>query len=157
MKLATCKRGTTPALPLTLRDAVQQFYNDSFWDPFGMLREFSVLEHNLSIPRIDISEDADQLTVEADVPGFDAESITAEIDDGVLTIHGEESEARESTTDKRYFTRERSARHFERRIALPRNVDTDNVQCTLAQGTLTVSIPKKEQKNSEKKLKIAVK
>ena len=92
---------------------------------------------------VDIHEDADGLTVSAELPGFTKDQVDISIDHGLLTIAAERVAAKpkDATThlNERRFTRVR------RQFTLPTTVDPGNVQAALADGVLTLRLPKKEE------------
>ena len=123
------------------------------WDtPFDLLRDvdralggrFNLDNDDLTAKYpVDIHEDADGLTVSAELPGFTKDQAEISIDQGVLTIAAqrEQAEKPEGTTHlhERRFTRVR------RQFTLPTTVDSANVDATLADGVLTLRLAKKEE------------
>ncbi len=95
---------------------------------------------------LDISETETHIIVRASVPGFGKEQIEAEVHDGVLTITATHEEAAEESSE-RYHRRERQTRTLARRVALHTPVIEDQAQAELANGVLTLRLPKpaKEQ------------
>jgi HSP20 family protein len=80
--------------------------------------------------------------VTADLPGLELEDIELDIESDVLTIRGEKRSEVEDK-DRRYS--ERSYGRFERRLALPTEVDEDRSKATFRNGVLTVVLPKTER------------
>lgn len=94
---------------------------------------------NGSWPNVEISENEKEIRVVAEVPGLDEKDIEVLLDDGVLTLRGEkksETEDKERQFSERYYGR------FERRLALGREVEDDNVAATFKNGVLEVKLPK---------------
>lgn len=104
---------------------------------------------------IDVRQDGDSITVDASMPGIDAENISATVDDGVLTIKGETYTETEQK-DERYYLRERRAGAFHRSVRLPETVDTNKAESTYQNGVLSISFPKQESKKA-RSLPITVK
>lgn len=95
-------------------------------------------------PKIDIYEDQDKITVQAELPGMKKEEIDISIEGDVLTISGErktehEEKQGEAVRSERYFGR------FMRSITLPQPVKNENIQARYQHGILTVTCPKTEQ------------
>ena len=123
------------------------------WDtPFDLLRDvdrafsnrFNLDNDDLTAKYpVDIHEDADGLTVWAELPGFTKEQVDISIDQGLLTIAAQRDlvKPEEGTThlNERRFTRVR------RQFTLPTTVDATNVDATLADGVLTLRLSKKEE------------
>jgi len=95
------------------------------------------------MPSVDIKEDADAFTIEADIPGVDPKDIEVSMENAVLTIKGERNlEKREE--DKAYKRVERLHGSFYRRFSLPETADPDKISASGKNGVLQVRIPKRE-------------
>lgn len=93
-------------------------------------------------PAVDIFEEKDAIFVKAELPGIKADDIHINVENDVLTLHGERKLEREDTRDG-YHRIERSYGTFTRSFALPKTVDADRVEAEMADGVLTLRIPKK--------------
>jgi HSP20 family protein len=96
-----------------------------------------------AFPLVNVTEDKDNYFVRAELPGLKAEELNIAITANNLTISGERKIPSEGD-NVRYHRREREAGSFNRIIALPRDVEADNVEAGLVDGILTVTIPKAE-------------
>ncbi len=95
-------------------------------------------------PPVDISEDANQISVTAELPGFKEEDVHVQLHGDVLTISGERK--RESEKKDRNYTRvERSYGQFCRSFTLPASVDRENVKASFSDGLLKLELPKKPE------------
>jgi HSP20 family protein len=95
------------------------------------------------VPPVDIVENENELVVKADVPDIKFEDIDVKLENGTLTLRGERKV--EETSDKGGWHRmERSYGTFERAFTLPETVDAEHVKADYRNGTLTVTLPKKE-------------
>ncbi len=92
---------------------------------------------------VDIHEDEDVLTVEAELPGFSKDEIDINIEQGVLSIHAERKpqERKEGTT----HVNERRYLRVARKFTLPSSVDPTNVDAKLADGILTLKLAKRDE------------
>ncbi|MFC1678164.1 Hsp20/alpha crystallin family protein [Patescibacteria group bacterium] len=99
---------------------------------------------------IDISEEGDNYIVKADVPGAKKEEVSANIDNGILTITRkvEEKEEKKDEKEVTYYLRERTASK-SRSILLPDDINTSKIKAVQAEGVLTITIPKAETKKPE--------
>ncbi len=95
-------------------------------------------------PSINISEDKEAFYVSAELPGVKSSDLDLSVTDNQLTLAGERK-ITEETADARYHRREREAGRFSRAIALPGDVDADGVRAKMADGVLTVTVPKAEK------------
>lgn len=90
-------------------------------------------------PLADMHEKDDAYVVEAELPGISREDIDVEITERELNISGEYKE-REREGVLRRGTRRTGG--FEYRAMLPSEVKSDKITASLADGVLTVTIPK---------------
>jgi HSP20 family protein len=93
-------------------------------------------------PQLEIDQHDDQIRVVAELPGVDEKDVELTIEDGVLSLTGEK---RSERRDENGYS-ERSYGRFERRIALPSNIDEDKCQADFRNGVLTVTIPRVAEK-----------
>ncbi len=96
------------------------------------------------LPRVDISENEDEILVKADVPGITKEDIKITLSDNVLSISGEKKTER-NEEDENYHRVERVFGSFERNFYIPKNVDAAKISAKYTDGVLAVSLPKKEE------------
>lgn len=148
---------------VSLRDAMNQMFDESFWDPWKLWDSaFPTVQSSTSqmfVPSIDISEDEKNMTVVADVPGYDADDIDITLDNNVLTLQGKmQAEKEEQDKDKKWICKQCSSGSFYQRFTLPSYVDSSGIKCKSKNGKLTVTIPKKakEETIEGKKLPIEI-
>ncbi|MBS2014507.1 MAG: Hsp20/alpha crystallin family protein [Deltaproteobacteria bacterium] len=100
-------------------------------------------------PRVDVLESASEYLVVADMPGVTREAIDVKFENGALTLTGrraEESHEGASTT----LTQEQRIGSFERAFAMPEDVDAEKISAELANGVLSVRLPKQSAKQPRK-------
>ncbi|GAA3784498.1 Hsp20/alpha crystallin family protein [Streptomyces chiangmaiensis] len=90
-------------------------------------------------PLADLHETEDAYVVEAELPGMKREDIDVEVSDRELCITGEYKD-REHEGVLRRSTRRTG--HFEYRALLPADLKAEEITATLADGVLTVTVPK---------------
>ena len=96
------------------------------------------------LPSVDLTESAEAIEVEAELPGVSEEDVQVSLDGDVLTIRGEKRS--ETKTEKKdYHHVERAYGTFQRSFRLPAEVDQDKVEATFKKGVLTVRLPKTER------------
>lgn len=94
-------------------------------------------------PLIDIHENAEGLTLEADLPGANPQNLSIELADNVLTLHARiESPAPEGV---RLLHEEYRVGDFYRSFILSDEVDRDRIKAELNQGVLRLTLPKAER------------
>ena len=95
------------------------------------------------VPPVDIVETENELIVKADVPDVKFEDIDVRLENGTLTLRGERKF--EKKTDKGGYHRiERAYGSFDRSFTLPDTVDPEHVKADYKNGTVTITLPKKE-------------
>jgi HSP20 family protein len=100
-------------------------------------------------PRVDVEETEKEFTVRADLPGVDPKDVDIQVVDNVLTLRGGKEEKKEEKR-KNYHRVERFVGQFYRAVSLPAGADADKVSATSANGTVTVTIPKKPEAQPKK-------
>lgn len=94
-------------------------------------------------PRVDVREDEHAYTLVADLPGVAKDDLRIDFHEGVVTISGERA-APETGDGVRVVRAERHRGPFHRAFSLPQAVDADAIEATLADGVLTLRVPKAE-------------
>lgn len=93
-------------------------------------------------PAIDVRANADEIVFVCDVPGLKHEDLEVSTESGTLTIKGqrryEGSEKDRVWLGRRYGS-------FKKSFTLPDHVDAENMTADLADGVLTIRVPKKPQ------------
>ncbi|MEU1626767.1 Hsp20/alpha crystallin family protein [Streptomyces sp. NPDC020096] len=126
------------------RDPVAEF--DELFERIGQLLETAATsgpqaERMAWAPLAELSETDDAYVVEVELPGVKREDLDVEMNERELVISGELKE-----TERKGVLRRSTRRtgHFEYRAVLPGEVKTEEVDATLADGVLKVTIPKAE-------------
>ena len=92
-------------------------------------------------PPVDISEDAEGITLVADMPGVSKEHLNLKVDSDSLTLEGEVGIEMPEGMEALYADM-RSTR-YERSFTLSGELATDEIDATLQDGVLSVRIPKR--------------
>jgi HSP20 family protein len=131
----------------------------SVWDPFADLNRvqrefeksfFGPRTRNADFaPPVDVHEDGESLVLRAEVPGINRVDIEIGVDGNVLTLKGERKLEKEDS-GRKYHRIERSYGSFVRQFQLPTNVDSSAVDARLADGVLTLRLPKKQELKARK-------
>ena len=135
---------------------LNNWFDDDFFDTALMPRM------NATAPAVNVKETADDYTMEVAVPGLKKEWVRVNIDnDGNLKLaienkfeHKEENKDGKKSDEKHvhYLRREFSYSNYEQTYVLPDDVDRNKISAKVADGVLTVVIPK-EVKEEQKTLK----
>jgi HSP20 family protein len=97
----------------------------------------------LLMPPVDIFENADALTVLADMPGVTPGRLTIDLHEGVLTITGQT--ATPEGGHEVAVLHEYQAGTFQRSFTLSETIDQERIQATLKNGVLRLRLPKAER------------
>ena len=103
-------------------------------------------------PALNVWEQADELFVEAELPGLKADDLDISVEGDVLTIKGQRGEA--TVQGATFHRRERGVGAFSRVLRLPVPVDANRVQASFRDGVLLVTLPKAEEAKP-RKIKVA--
>jgi HSP20 family protein len=124
---------------MTLRQAMDRLFDDDF-------RPFNWASGALSGPALplDVTTDADALTVQAALPGIKPDDVEITVENGTLTISGKTQEER-SGDEGSYLVQEIRRGSFSRSMTLPQGLEPDKADATFENGMLTLRIPKAEQ------------
>ena len=97
-------------------------------------------------PAADVVATEDVVTVTMDMPGLRAEDLEIELADDVLTVRGERSfsYATDQAQAGVWQRLERGYGKFERVLRVPKGLDGDAIQASMADGVLTLHIPMPE-------------
>lgn len=90
-----------------------------------------------------------ELVVRMDVPGIEKESLDISVDGDRLTVKGERRSSTDETKNGRTY-REIVYGNFERTIALPWDVDPENVKAQCKDGVLEICMKAPERMGAKK-------
>lgn len=94
-------------------------------------------------PLVNLTEDAEAYYVRAELPGIKNNELDVQATSNSLSVSGERKITEEGD-GVRYHRREREGGKFSRVITLPGEIDAGKVEASLANGVLTISVPKAE-------------
>jgi HSP20 family protein len=97
---------------------------------------------NAFVPPADVIVRNEEVTIYMDVPGMRAENLEVELEQDTLSVRGERSYPYGDDEDGVLRRIERGFGRFERSLRTPPGLDPDQVQAALADGVLTVTIPR---------------
>lgn len=92
---------------------------------------------------VDIFEDAEGITLVADMPGVSRESLAIGVDGDTLAIEGAMSLGESARLEDVYA--EVRVAQYKRSFVLGRDLDSGSIDATLKNGVLTLRIPKAEE------------
>ena len=94
-------------------------------------------------PQVDVFEDANGITLHADMPGVSRDRLQLQVDGDNLTIEGE-AEIQMPKGMEAIYADVRST-HYRRSFTLSQELETNKIEANLKDGVLMVNIPKREE------------
>ena len=126
------------------RGLFDDFSND-FFKPFfdgtlaGMMRPDRAM-------RVDVRDDGDKYTLEADMPGVSKDNLKVEVTGGVLTISAEYDQQNETKDDNdHYVYRERRCGSMRRAFNVE-GIREEDITASFKDGVLKLELPKQQEK-----------
>ncbi|AJQ93877.1 Hsp20/alpha crystallin family protein [Gynuella sunshinyii] len=106
-------------------------------------------------PKLDISSDEKSYQISLEAPGMKQDDMNIQLKDGVLTITGQKQEEKEEK-DRHYYRVERSYGSFCRTLAVPHDVIEEEIQASMKDGVLKLTLPRREgvEEHDVKKIEI---
>lgn len=106
---------------------------------------------NATAPAINVVESDKDYKVEVAVPGMTKEDFNIHLgDENELVISMEKKVENEDKDNKKYLRREFSYTKFQQSLYLPDNVDKEKITANVANGVLTIELPKYSQEEKAK-------
>lgn len=114
-------------------------------DPSAMTRaESEEARRRVTLtPAVDIVEDAQSVTVWADLPGVSKDRLDIKVHDGSLTIDAKSVVP--VTANVRLSHAEIRASYFSRRFTVSEDFDTFRIEAVLKDGVLKLTIPRRDE------------
>ena len=125
---------------INMRDTIDRLFDDS-------LVAFSRPGETV-YPAINVHQTDRDVIVEADLPGMKEDGIEIEVGETAIAIKGERRRADEVKKEN-YYHKEVSYGSFGRVVNLPVEIDPSRATAKFEHGTLTVTLPKREAKQSK--------
>lgn len=130
-----------------LRGVMDQLFGDA------ALQDWPRTNGALVAPSVDVTESDDEYRIRAEIPGVAKNDVNVELEQGLLTIHGEKKSRRDEKSE-RGRRLECSYGAFSRSFSLPQDANPDRVSAEFKDGVLVVQIAKRPE---SKPKQIAVK
>jgi HSP20 family protein len=94
-------------------------------------------------PVVDITEDAGEYLIKAELPEVKREDVKVTVENGMLTLSGERRLEKQES-GRKYHRVERAYGSFVRGFHLPDDADPDKVSADFKEGVLQIHLTKKE-------------
>lgn len=130
---------------------------DRFFDRFEQSSPSVWTGGGIAMPSVDIADTEDSVEVTVELPGIEEKDIDVQVSGDVLTVSGEKKTEAEQKHKGHHIT-ERHFGRFLRTIPLPPGLETEKAEATLANGVLTVVVPKSAEAQAKiKKVEVKTK
>lgn len=124
-------RGQQQPLSLLRRQFDDLF--DRMWS--GMLGPLGQDVEDIRVWDFDVQENDKEITVRAEMPGFEENEINVELNNDVLTVRAEKQQKRDGGQEYRKFYRS---------VTLPSGINAEQAQATYRNGVLELHLPRPE-------------
>ncbi|WP_423708743.1 Hsp20/alpha crystallin family protein [Undibacterium sp. WLX3042] len=104
--------------------------------------------------KIDVKENDDAYTVQAEVPGVPKDDIHVSLDGNVVTLRAEIKQEDSSRKDDKVLRSERYFGEVSRSFQLPVEIEASSASAKYDNGVLSLTLPKKRASGGVQKLKI---
>ena len=94
-----------------------------------------------SVLAAEVRLDDDEVEVQIEIPGMEADDFDIQVVDDTLVVRGEKKVERQRR-EGRYHVTERAYGAFERAVVLPAPVDGDQARARYRRGVLSISLPR---------------
>ena len=126
------------------------------WPEFDAIEKFDMPKRLVTarnLPKVGFGEMDDGYELTAELPGMGEEDVECTLSGNMLTVKGEKQDVKEEEK-KGYYLKERHYGSFMRNFTLPEDVDSDEMEATVADGVLRVFMPKCEKKPQSRKIEV---
>ena len=131
----------------------RKYYNQN-WLP-SIFNDFFdndwMVKANATAPAINVVESDKDYKVEVAVPGMTKDDFNIHLgEENELVISMEKKTENENKENKKYLRREFSYSKFQQSLYLPDNVDKEKISANVANGVLTIDLPKYSEEEKAK-------
>jgi len=118
-------------------------FND-FFEPWNEWFHDAALTRQLTLPKVNISEDKTSYKLDVAAPGLHKKDFKIDVNGNTLTISAHKEENKEEKEGS-FSRQEYNYSSFSRSFTLPEEVQHDKIEATYDGGILKLSLPKNEK------------
>ncbi|MDE6129263.1 MAG: Hsp20/alpha crystallin family protein [Lachnospiraceae bacterium] len=139
------------------KDLFNEMMNTSFEDDFFGNRSLLYGNQTKSFMKTDIKEVESGYELSIDLPGFQKEDISAQLENGYLTVTASQNTSKEEKDeDGRYIRRERYTGNCTRSFYVGEGIAQEDIHAKYKDGILRLTVPKKDAEKIEAQKYIAI-
>lgn len=127
-------------------DLFDEVFNEPFFERKAPIAKFM---------KTDIKEKGNEYIIEMDLPGYDKENISLELEKGYLTVSAKSIKEENDETEN-YVHRERFFGECSRSFYVGDGIKEEDIKASFKNGTLKLVLPKEIQKKIEEKKSIPI-
>ena len=116
-------------------DLWDELFNDPFFN-----------HHESKVMKTDIKENESNYDILVDLPGYEKENIKIDVENGYLNITASMKKENNEEDKGKYVRRERYFGEATRSFYVGEDIKDEDIKATFKNGTLKLTIPKKEDK-----------
>jgi HSP20 family protein len=118
---------------------------------FPEFPEMTELSQAQLFPVVNVTENATNFIMTAELPGLAANDVRVDFADGILTIQGDKTQERTEKEDgTKYHIWERRSGSFQRSFPFPGGVAEDKITADFKDGVLTIQLPKAAEEQAKR-------
>ena len=103
-----------------------------------------------NVMKTDVKESDDAYTVDIELPGFKKEDVSVRFENGTLTVTATKADSSDQKDEKgAYVRRERYSGSCSRSFYVGEDIKKNDISAKMADGVLTLTIPKKGKEEIE--------
>lgn len=150
---------------LTRNYGVPAVFGEDLFDDWlgGALSGFADMNRQLygknakNMMKTDVKETENGYQVAVEMPGFNKDEISVELDKGYLTLTASRNlNQDEQDEDGKYIRRERYAGTMQRSFYVGENVQQEDIKARYENGVLTLEVPKEDTQKIQQSKYIAI-
>lgn len=103
-------------------------------------------ERESKLMKTDIKEKKDKYIIEMDLPGYEKENISLEINDGYLMVSAKTNQNKDEKEEGKYVRKERFVGECSRSFYVGENIKEEDIKASFKNGILKIEVPKKEER-----------
>lgn len=130
-------------------------FND-FFEPWNEWFQDGFAGKQLSLPKVNITEDKTGYNLELAAPGLHKKDFKIDVEGNVLTVSAKREENKEEK-DKQYTRQEYNYSYFSRSFTLPDGVEQNKIEASYDGGILKLTLPKDGKTAKANNKSIAIK
>jgi HSP20 family protein len=133
-------------------DTMLEEFKKNFIMPTWPMKAKAWQHHMLRGPKVDLNDLGDHYEAFIEVPGVEKEAVQVHMTKTTLEVNAEVEVEKEEK--KEFLMRERNHQEIYRRIVFPEEIISEEAEAKVANGLLTVTVPKRHKMAERTKIEV---